>query len=137
METIDKNKTYEDRINDIKDNLFIGGGIGQAETLMYHLLDSTNKDSTSLNASKVLRIIADMIDNYTRIIKYGSFVKVDRCFSLVDKRTYPCLTNDMQFVLRKYGTPEWEDVEFVMPYLDVNRANDIINHEYEDLFKRK
>ena len=43
----------------------------------------------------------------------------------------------MKFVLRKYGTPEWEDVEYVLPYLDVNRANDIINHDYENLIKTK
>lgn len=131
------NKSYEDRLNDIQNNLFIGGGIGQAKDLMYHLMDGTQQYKASLGASNVLDVIGKMIDDYIRIIKYGSFVKVDRCFSLVDKRTYPCLTHNMEFVLRKYGTPEWEDVEFVMPYLDINRANDIINHEYEDLFKRK
>ena len=102
---------------------------------MYHLMDGTQQYKASLGASNVLDVIGKMIDDYIRIIKYGSFVKVDRCFSLVDKRTYPCLTKDMEFVLRKYGTPEWKDVEYVMPYLDVNRANDIINHEYEDLIK--
>ena len=50
--------------------------------------------------------------------KYNSFIKVDKC-----------LTYNMEFVLRKYGTPEWNDVEYVMPLFDVNRANDIIKHE--------
>ena len=31
--------------------------------------------------------------------KYNSFIKVDKC-----------LTYNMEFVLRKYGTPEWNDV---------------------------
>ncbi len=127
------NKSYEDRINDIQNNLFAGGGIGQAKDLLYHLMDDTQRYSAALEASTVLNVISKMLDDYARIIKYNSFVKVDRCFSLVDKRTYPCLTNDMKFVLRKYGTPEWEDVEYVLPYLDVNRANDIINHDYENL----
>ena len=131
------NKSYEDRINDIQNNLFTSGGIGQAKDLMYHLMDDTQRYSAALEASAVLDVISKMLDDYVRIIKYNSFVKVDRCFSLVDKRTYPCLTNDMKFVLRKYGTLEWDDVEYVMPYLDVNRANDIINHDYENLIKTK
>ena len=31
------NKTYEDRLNDIQNNLFIGGGIGQSRICMYFL----------------------------------------------------------------------------------------------------
>ena len=121
----------------MQNNLFTSGGIGQAKDLMYHLMDDTQRYSAALEASAVLDVISKMLDDYVRIIKYNSFVKVDRCFSLVDKRTYPCLTNDMKFVLRKYGTLEWDDVEYVMPYLDVNRANDIINHDYENLIKTK
>lgn len=135
MEEIDN--TYKEKYETVRTNLFSGGGLYQARDFLYNIMDETSPVGTSLNAATVLQDISKMIESYVRIIKYGSFVKVDRCFSLVDKQTYPCLTNDMQFVLRKYGTSEWEDVEFVMPYLDVNRANDIINHEYEDLFKRK
>lgn len=34
-----KNKTYKDRINDIQNNLYIGGGIQQAKT--YYITSNT------------------------------------------------------------------------------------------------
>ena len=124
-----RNKTYQDRINDIRDNLYIGGGIEQAKNLLYHLMDSTVNLAPAIQPSDMLSVLSNLYDNYTSIIKYHSFIKVDKCFSLINKKTYPCLTYNMEFVLRKYGTPEWSDVEYVMPFFDVNRANDIINHE--------
>ena len=74
MESFNKNKTYEDRLNDIQNNLFIGGGIGQAKDLMYYLMDDTQQYKATLGASSVLDVIGKMIDNYVRIIKYNSFV---------------------------------------------------------------
>ena len=92
-------------------------------------MDSTVNLAPAIQPSDMLSVLSNLYDNYTSIIKYHSFIKVDKCFSLINKKTYPCLTYNMEFVLRKYGTPEWSDVEYVMPFFDVNRANDIINHE--------
>ena len=116
-----KNKTYKDRINDIKNNLYIGGGIEQAKNLLYHLMDSTGSLSPVIQPSDMFNVLFNF--------KYNSFIKVDNCLLLVNKQTYPCLTYNMEFVLRKYGTSEWNDVEYVMSFFDINRANDIINHE--------
>ena len=124
-----KNKTYKDRINDIRDNLYIGGGVEQAKKLLYHLMDSTGSLSQVIQPSDMFNVLSNLYDNYANIIKYNSFIKVDKCFPLVNKQTYPCLTYNMEFVLRKYGTAEWNDVEYVMLFFDVNRANDIIKHE--------
>ena len=124
-----KNKTYKDRINDIRDNLYIGGGVEQAKKLLYHLMDSTGSLSQVIQPSDMFNVLSNLYDNYANIIKYNSFIKVDKCFPLVNKQTYPCLTYNMEFVLRKYGTTEWNDVEYVMPFFDINRANDIIKHE--------
>ena len=59
------NKTYEDRLNDIQNNLFIGGGIGQAKDLMYHLMDDTQQYKATLGASTVLGVIGKMIEEYS------------------------------------------------------------------------
>lgn len=121
------NKSYENRIEDIKNNLFCGGGIGQAEALIYHLMDETSDKDTPLSASCVLRVIANMIDNYTRMINETAFVPVELFMSGKPGYAYPCLDNDLKFCVMYYGTDDWNYVKYVIPYYNVYKANEIIN----------
>ena len=61
-------------------------------------MDSTGSLSPVIRASDMFNVLSNF--------KYNSFIKDDKCFPLVNKQTYPCLTYNMEFVLRKYGTPE-------------------------------
>ena len=123
---------YKEKYENVCTNLFLDGGLYQARDFLYNIMDETSPVGTSLNAATVLQDISKMIESYVRIIKQASFIKANNYFGYVTGKTYPCLTKDMKFVLRKYGTDEWNDVAFIMPYFDVNRANDIINNEYEE-----
>ena len=41
--------------------------------------------------------------------------------------SYPCLDKSLTFTIRQYGTDEWNDVAYFMPYMNVDDAWRIID----------
>lgn len=42
-------------------------------------------------------------------------------------QSYPCLDKSLTFTIRQYGTDEWNDVAYFMPYMKVDDAWKIID----------
>ena len=68
-----------------------------------------------------------MIDNYTRMINETSFVPIELFMSGKPGHSYPCLDNDLKFCVKRFGTVEWDNVKYVMPYYNKMKAQEIIN----------
>ena len=124
-------RTMFDKLETIKENLFIDGGIAQAKSLISCLFDSTS-NSNIIKTSDILRLIADIVENYEEIINERTFVPISRFMSGVEGNLYPVITKDFKFKLLTFGSQEFNDAEYVMPYFPSQKAKEIlfnkINH---------
>ena len=78
MEDIN-NKSYEDRIKDIKDNLYIGGGAGQASVLLDIMMSpfaSKEFGYADIDPSNILIGISQQIKQLIRTVKDGGIMHI-------------------------------------------------------------
>lgn len=63
-------------------------------------------------------------------IKNGGIYKNYKHFTdvmLKPHHSYPCFDKSLKFTIRQYGTDEWNDVAYFMPYMNVDAAWRIID----------
>ena len=128
------NKTYnhelEERYQQLKKDLFLStehfmGGKGLADDMMLRLID---EEAFSLES--LFSIISTLYTNKERTIKNGGIYKNEKHLTdimLKSHHSYPCLDNSLKFTIRQYGTDEWNDVAYFMPYMNVDNAWKIID----------
>lgn len=128
------NKSYEDRIQSIKDNLYAGGGIGQANVLLNIMMSSfgqrefTGHSDISIDA--VLSNISQELKNLKRIVRDGGIVPI-KIFesqfkgSIRPHDCYACLDKNLKFCVKHYGEDDWKNILYVFPYMNCSTAFDV------------
>ena len=128
------NKSYEKRIEDIKNNLYIGGGAAQAGSILNVMMSSfSNKEFTGasdISVDLVLSNISQEIKSLKKIVRDGGIVPI-KMFENYFKGmirphdSYACLDKDLKFCVRQYGTENWKDILYVFPYMNCMTAFDV------------
>jgi len=123
-------KSYEDRIKDIKDNLYVGGGAAQASFLLAALMSPYNKEfgQSDIDVADVLNTISQQIRSLRRTVKDGGIIPIKTFESLgvfQQHNAYACLDKDLKFCVRHYGEDDWKDILYVFPYMNCTTAYDI------------
>ena len=128
------NKSFEKRIEDIKNNLYIGGGAAQAGVILNVMMSSfSNKEFTGasdISIDSVLSNISQEIKLLKRIVNNGGIVPI-KMFENDFKRMirphdcYPCLDKDLKFCVKHYGEEDWKDILYVFPYMNSMTAFDV------------
>ena len=125
------NKSYEDRIKDIKDNLYLGGGIGQANILLDAMMSpfgSKEFGYADIDPAHVLVSVAQQIKQLIRTVKGGGIMPIKLFeYTKLGKAHHPyaCLDNDLKFCVKYYGEDTWKDIKYVFPYMHTTTAFDI------------
>lgn len=124
------NKSYEDRIKDIKDNLYVGGGAAQASILLAALMSPYNKEfgQSDIDVADVLNTISQQIQLLRRTVKDGGIMPIITFESLgvfKQHNAYACLDKDLKFCVRHYGEDDWKDILYVFPYMNCMTAYDV------------
>ena len=130
MEDIN-NKSYEDRIKDIKDNLYLGGGIVQANVLLDIMMSPFGGKEfgyADIDPTNVLVSVAQQIKQLIRTVKDGGIMPI-KLFEAVKlgKPHYPyaCLDKNLKFCVKHYGEEDWKDILYVFPYMNCTTAFDV------------
>ena len=130
MEDI-SDKSYEDRIKDIKDNLYLGGGIGQANVLLDIMMSPFGGKEfgyADIDPTHVLVSVAQQIKQLIRTVKDGGIMPI-KLFEAVKlgKAHYPyaCLDKNLKFCVKHYGEEDWKDILYVFPYMNCMTAFDV------------
>lgn len=132
MENI-KDKSYEDRIKDIKENLYAGGGAGQASILLNAMMSPFSHKEfgyTDINVTDVLNSISQQIRELTRTIRDGCIVPI-KFFENNMKGMHrqhdaiACLDKNLKFCVKHYGEKDWNDILYVFPYMNCMTAFDV------------
>jgi len=128
------NKSYEDRIKDIKDNLYAGGGAIQAEVILNVMLSAFSQKeftgNSDISIDSVLGIISQEIKNLKRVIRDGGIVTL-KTFETTLKNiniphmAYACLDKDLKFCVKHFGEEDWKDILYVFPYMNCKTAYDV------------
>lgn len=123
-------KDYKIKIDSILNNLYGGGGRGQAKDLLKFMLD--NED---IHPEDVLSDIAQLLSERKQLLERDCILPINRCnYFLEDGKTYTCLDKDLKFCIRKKGTAEWGDVSHVLTRFNPQRAFELI-HQYENNYE--
>ena len=124
------NHELEERYQQLKKDFFLStehfmGGKGLADDLMLRLID---EDAFSLES--LFSIISTLYTSKELTIKNGGIYKNQKHLTdimLKPHQSYPCLDKSLTFIIRQYGTDEWNDVAYFMPYMKVDAAWKIID----------
>jgi len=129
-----KNKSFEDRIKDIKDNLYVGGGKVQGDILLNVMMSSfSQKEFTGesdISIDTVLSNISQEIKSLKRVIRDGGVVPI-KIFESQFKRCikqhncYACLDTNLKFCVKHYGEKDWNNILYVFPYMNCMTAFDV------------
>ena len=129
------NHELEERYQQLKKDLFLStehfmGGKGLADDMMLRLID---EEAFSLES--LFSIISILYKNKERMIKNGGIYKNEKHLTdimLKPHHSYPCLDKSLTFTIRQYGTDEWNDVAYFMPYMNVDNAWKIIDESTKE-----
>ena len=128
------NKSYEKRIEDIKNNLYIGGGAPQAGAILNIMMSSFGQREftghSDISVDTVLSNISQEIKILKRIVRDGGIVPVkafENNFKGIIRNhdCYACLNKDLKFCVRRYGDEDWKDILYVFPYMNCMTAYDV------------
>lgn len=114
------NKDWSERIEDIKNNLYLGGGKGQADSLIATMLSPYGKNfgQSDIDVHTTLASISAQIRSLKQTVLSGGIVPI-KIFENSFKRTiqnhmpYACLDNDLKFCVKHYGEKDWKDIKYV------------------------
>ena len=120
----------EERYQQLKKDFFLStehfmGGKGLADDMMLRLIDEK-----AFSIESLFSIISTLYKNKERTIKNGGIYKNQKHLTdimLKPHHSYPCLDKSLTFTIRQYGTDEWNDVAYFMPYMNVDDAWKIID----------
>lgn len=129
-----KNKTWEKRIEDIKNNLYVGGGAAQAGAILNIMMSSfSNKEFTGesdISIDLILSTISNEIKGLKRVVRDGGIVpiklfesKFKGCIRQHD--CYACLDTNLKFCVKHYGEKDWNNILYVFPYMNSMTAFDV------------
>ena len=124
------NHELEERYQQLKKDFFLStehfmGGKGLADDMMLRLIDEK-----AFSIESLFSIISTLYTNKERTIKNGGIYKNEKHLTdimLKPHQSYPCLDKSLTFTIRQYGTDEWNDVAYFMPYMNVDDAWKIID----------
>ena len=124
------NHELEERYQQLKNDFFLStehfmGGKGLADDMMLRLIDEEEFSLKSL-----FSIISTLYTSKELTIKNGGIYKNYKHLTdimLKPHHSYPCLDKSLTFTIRQYGTDEWNDVAYFMPYMKVDNAWKIID----------
>ena len=124
------NHELEERYQQLKKDFFLStehfmGGKGLADDLMLRLID---EEAFSLES--LFSIISTLYTSKELTIKNGGIYKNQKHLTdimLKPHQSFPCLDKSLKFTIRQYGTDEWNDVAYFMPYMNVDDAWRIID----------
>ena len=129
METINYVDEMSKKLENIKHELFSGGGIHQALFLLETLLCC---DDNTFNMEDVLRRIGREYDNLNEKLKIRFIIPIVNFDYLAENgKEYVCLDTDLRLCVKKKGDADWHDVAFVMPYADVSSIRRMI-YDYDN-----
>lgn len=135
MEQDFNNKSFKDRIEDINNNLYIGGGMNQASAIISIMMSPFSQREftgrSDIDVSDVLHIIDGQIKSLKRILKDGGIVPIsvfENSFKGMHRThdAYACLDNDLKFCVKYYGDEDWKDIMYVFPYMNSMTAYDVL-----------
>ena len=120
----------EERYKQLKYDFFLPtehfmGGKGLADDMLLRLIDEGLFPLETL-----FSIISTLYTNKERTIKNGGIYKNEKHLTeimLKPHQSYPCLDKSLKFTICQYGTDEWNDVAYFMPYMKVDAAWEIID----------
>ena len=129
-----KNKSYEERIQDIKNNLYVGGGAGQANVLLNVMMSSFSQREftgySDISVDNVLSNISQEMKHLKRVVRDGGIVPIKffesqfkGCVRQHD--CYACLDKNLKFCVKHYGEKDWKDILYVFPYMNSMTAFDV------------
>ena len=124
------NHELEERYQQLKNDFFLStehfmGGKGLADNMLLRLIDDG-----AFSLESLFSIISTLYTNKERTIKNGGIYKNEKHLTdimLKLHHSYPCLDKSLTFTIRQYGTDEWNDVAYFMPYMKVDDAWKIID----------
>ena len=124
------NHELEERYQQLKKDFFLStehfmGGKGLADDMLLRLIDEGLFPLETL-----FSIISTLYTNKERTIKNGGIYKNYKHLTdvmLKPHQSYPCFDKSLKFTIRQYGTDEWNDVAYFMPYMNVDAAWRIID----------
>ena len=124
------NYELEERYQQLKNDFFLStehfmGGKGLADNMLLRLIDDG-----AFSLESLFSIISTLYTNKERTIKNGGIYKNEKQLTdimLKPHHSYPCLDKSLTFTIRQYGTDEWNDVAYFMPYMNVDDAWKIID----------
>ena len=134
MEQDFNNKSFKDRIEDINNNLYLGGGFDQANALINIMLSPFSQKeftgNSDIDVSGVLISIGNQIKELKRIIKDGGIVPFNvfmNSFKHMHRlcNAYACLDKDLKFCVKHFGEGDWKDILYVFPYMNSTTAYDV------------
>ena len=112
----------EKRFENIKNELFLGGGYSQALFLLELLIC----DDNVVKVEDLLRVIGRNFDRKCEQLSKDSIIPIDRYDYLAKEgRKYVCLDNDLKFCILEKGKDEWVNAKFIFPYFDIYKAAEI------------
>ena len=132
------NKSLEKRIEDIKNNLYIGGGAGQANVLLNVMMSSFSQRS-DISVDNVLSNISQEMKHLKRVVRDGGIVPIkffESQFkgSIRPHDCYACLDKDLKFCVKHYGEDDWKDILYVFPYMNCMTAFDV-TFKYDTIYQ--
>jgi len=127
------NKSYEDRIKDIKDNLYAGGGAIQGNILLDVMMSPfSGKEfgQSDINVNNVIDIISRQILELKRVIRDGGIVPIkmfENNFKHMHRQhdAIAVLDTDLKFCVKHYGEKDWNNILYVFPYMNCMTAFDV------------
>ena len=112
----------EKKFENIKNELFVGGGYPQATFLLEALLCNEKV----VKMEDMLRIIGRNFDRTCEQLEKDCIIPIDRYDYLAKEgRKYVCLDTDLKFCILEKGKDEWGNAKFVFPYFDIYKAAEI------------
>ena len=135
------NKSYEKRIEDIKNNLYIGGGATQASIILDIMMSSFSKKeftgASDISIDSVLSNISKEIKTLKGIVRDGGIVPIKMFENHFKGMTrphdcYACLDKNLKFCVKHYGEEDWKDILYVFPYMNCSTAFDV-TFKYDDI----
>ena len=128
------NKSYEKRIEDIKNNLYVGGGAAQANIILDIMMSSFSKKeftgASDIPIDSVLSNISKEIKTLKGIVRNGGIVPIKMFENHFKGMTrphdcYACLDKNLKFCVKHYGEEDWKDILYVFPYMNSMTAFDV------------
>ena len=130
-----QNKDWYERIEDINNNLYLGGGKDQCNALLSIMMSpygDKKKDFgvSDIEAEDILTIISQQLTSLKRTIKNGGIFPIDIIENSLKNymrkgMAYACLDNNLKFCVKHYGEDDWKDIKYVFPYMNCSTAYDI------------